>query len=65
MLFYGPPGTGKNLLTKAIANKCQANFISIKGPELLMMWFGESKANIHDVFNKARAATPCVMFFDE
>ncbi|WVQ98285.1 transitional endoplasmic reticulum ATPase [Kwoniella sp. CBS 9459] len=65
VLFYGPPGTGKTLLAKAIANECQANFISIKGPELLTMWFGESEANVRDVFDKARAAAPCVMFFDE
>jgi len=53
------------MLAKAIANECQANFISIKGPELLTMWFGESEANVRDVFDKARAAAPCVMFFDE
>jgi len=64
-LFYGPPGCGKTLLAKAIANECQANFISIKGPELLTMWFGESEANVRDVFDKARAAAPCVLFFDE
>jgi len=65
VLFYGPPGCGKTLLAKAIANECQANFISIKGPELLTMWFGESEANIRDIFDKARAAAPCVLFFDE
>ena len=65
VLFYGPPGCGKTLLAKAIANECQANFISIKGPELLTMWFGESEANVKDVFNKARSAAPCVLFFDE
>ena len=65
VLFYGPPGCGKTLLAKAIANECQANFISIKGPELLTMWFGESEANVRDVFDKARAASPCVLFFDE
>ncbi|KAJ3125285.1 AAA ATPase cdc48 [Nowakowskiella sp. JEL0407] len=65
VLFYGPPGTGKTLLAKAIASECQANFISIKGPELLTMWFGESEANVRDVFDKARAAAPCVLFFDE
>jgi len=65
VLFYGPPGCGKTLLAKAIANECQANFISIKGPELLTMWFGESEANVRDVFDKARAAALCVMFFDE
>jgi transitional endoplasmic reticulum ATPase len=48
-----------------VANECQANFISIKGPELLTMWFGESEANVRDVFAKARAAAPCVLFFDE
>jgi len=65
VLFYCPPGTGKTLLAKAIANESQANFVSIKGPELLTMWFGESEANVRDVFDKARAAAPCVMFFDE
>ena len=52
VLFYGPPGCGKTLLAKAIANECQANFISIKGPELLTMWFGESEANVRDIFDK-------------
>ncbi|CAM9978598.1 unnamed protein product, partial [Ectocarpus fasciculatus] len=65
VLFYGPPGCGKTLLAKAIANECGANFISIKGPELLTMWFGESEANVRDLFDKARAASPCVLFFDE
>ncbi|CDS37469.1 transitional endoplasmic reticulum atpase [Echinococcus multilocularis] len=65
VLFYGPPGCGKTLLAKAIANECQANFISIKGPELLTMWFGESEANVRDIFDKARQAAPCVLFFDE
>jgi len=65
VLFYGPPGCGKTLLAKAVANECSANFISIKGPELLTMWFGESEANVRDVFDKARAASPCVLFFDE
>ncbi|KAJ7241193.1 P-loop containing nucleoside triphosphate hydrolase protein, partial [Mycena haematopus] len=58
VLFYGPPGTGKIMLAKAIANECNANFISIKGPELLTMWFGESEANVRDLFDKARAAAP-------
>ncbi len=52
VLFYGPPGCGKTLLAQAIAHECQANFISIKGPELLTMWFGESEANVRDVFDK-------------
>eukprot|EP00030_Apusomonadida_sp_AF-17_P000287 a1520_219.p1 GENE.a1520_219~~a1520_219.p1 ORF type:complete len:823 (+),score=443.28 a1520_219:36-2471(+) len=65
VLFYGPPGCGKTLLAKAIANECQANFISVKGPELLTMWFGESEANVRELFDKARAAAPCVLFFDE
>ena len=65
VLFYGPPGCGKTLLAKAVASECSANFISIKGPELLTMWFGESEANVRDVFDKARAAAPCVLFFDE
>lgn len=65
VLFYGPPGCGKTLMAKAVANECQANFISIKGPELLTMWFGESEANVRDCFAKARAAAPCVLFFDE
>jgi len=65
VLFYGPPGCGKTLLAKAIANECSANFISIKGPELLTMWFGESEANVRDIFDKARQSSPCVLFFDE
>ena len=65
VLFYGPPGCGKTLLAKAVANECQANFISIKGPELLTMWFGESEANVREIFDKARQAAPCVLFFDE
>ncbi|KIM77417.1 hypothetical protein PILCRDRAFT_12055 [Piloderma croceum F 1598] len=65
VLFYGPSGTGKTMLAEAIAKECNANFISIKGPELLTMWFGESEANVRDVFDKAHAATPCVMFFDK
>ena len=65
VLFYGPPGCGKTLLAKAVATECSANFISIKGPELLTMWFGESEANVRDTFDKARAAAPCVLFFDE
>ena len=65
VLFYGPPGCGKTLLAKAIANECQANFVSVKGPELLTMWFGESEANVREIFDKARQSAPCVLFFDE
>ena len=60
VLFYGPPGCSKTLLAKAIANECQANFISVKGPELLTMWFGESEANVRR-FWKARQSAPCVL----
>ena len=65
VLFYGPPGCGKTLLAKAVANECSSNFISVKGPELLTMWFGESEGNVREVFDKARSAAPCVLFFDE
>ncbi|BFU22602.1 transitional endoplasmic reticulum ATPase, putative [Entamoeba histolytica] len=65
VLFYGPPGCGKTMMAKAVANECQANFISVKGPELLTMWFGESEANVRNIFDKARGAAPCVLFFDE
>ncbi len=65
VLFYGPPGCGKTLMAKAVANECSSNFISIKGPELLTMWFGESEANVREIFDKARGAAPCVLFFDE
>ena len=65
ILFYGPPGTGKTLLAKAIATEFSLNFFSIKGPELLNMYIGESEANVRRVFQKARDARPCVVFFDE
>ena len=65
VLFFGPPGCGKTLLAKAVANESSANFISVKGPELLTMWFGESEANVREVFDKARTAAPCCLFFDE
>jgi transitional endoplasmic reticulum ATPase len=65
VLLYGPPGCGKTMLAKAIANECQSNFICVKGPELLTMWFGESEANVREIFDKARQAAPCVLFFDE
>lgn len=65
VLFYGPPGCGKTLLAKAVANECSSNFISIKGPELLSKWVGESESQVRGVFDKARTAAPCVLFFDE
>ena len=65
LLFYGPPGTGKTLLAKAIATECQMNFISVKGPELLNMYVGESEKNVRDVFERARENLPCIVFFDE
>lgn len=65
ILFYGPPGTGKTLLAKAIATSFSLNFFSVKGPELLNMYIGESEANVRKVFQKARDAKPCVVFFDE
>jgi len=65
VLFYGPPGCGKTLLAKAIANECGANFLSVKGPELLTQWFGESEANVRSLFDKARGASPCILMFDE
>ncbi|XP_073140109.1 peroxisomal ATPase PEX6 isoform X2 [Henckelia pumila] len=65
VLLYGPPGTGKTLLAKAVATECSLNFLSVKGPELINMYIGESEKNIRDIFQKARAARPCVIFFDE
>jgi len=65
LLFYGPPGTGKTLLAKAIATECQMNFISVKGPELLNMYIGESEKNVREVFERARENLPCIVFFDE
>lgn len=65
VLFFGPPGSGKTLLAKAVATEVSANFISVKGPELLSMWYGESESNIRDIFDKARAAAPTVVFLDE
>jgi len=65
LLLYGPPGTGKTLLAKAVASECQCSFISVKGPELLNMYVGESERNVRLVFERARAARPCVIFFDE
>ncbi|VFQ82114.1 unnamed protein product [Cuscuta campestris] len=65
VLLYGPPGTGKTLLAKAVATECSLNFLSVKGPELINMYIGESEKNIRDIFQKARSARPCVIFFDE
>lgn len=65
LLLFGPPGTGKTMIAKAVATNSEANFISIKGPELLSKWVGESEKGIREVFRKARQASPCVVFFDE
>jgi len=65
ILLYGPPGTGKTLMAKAAAHESEANFISIKGPELLSKWVGESEKGVREVFRKARQASPCIVFFDE
>ena len=65
ILLYGPPGTGKTLMAKAAANESEANFISIKGPELLSKWVGESEKGVREVFRKSRQAAPCIIFFDE
>ena len=65
LLLYGPPGTGKTLLAKAVASTSESNFISIKGPELLSKWVGESEKGVREIFRKARQAAPCVIFFDE
>lgn len=63
--LYGPPGTGKTLIAKAVATTAEANFICVKGPELLSKWIGESEKGVREVFRKARQAAPCVVFFDE
>ncbi len=65
ILLYGPPGTGKTLLAKAVATESQANFISIKGPEFLSKWVGESEKAVRETFRKARQAAPCIIFMDE
>ncbi|KAF7375085.1 hypothetical protein MSAN_00394900 [Mycena sanguinolenta] len=65
VLLWGPPGCGKTLLAKAVANESQANFISVKGPELLNKYVGESERAVRQVFARARASSPCVIFFDE
>ncbi len=65
LLLYGPPGTGKTLLAKAVATESEANFISVKGPEFLSKWVGESEKAVRETFRKARQAAPCVIFLDE
>ncbi|KAF0036901.1 hypothetical protein F2P81_009775 [Scophthalmus maximus] len=65
LLLYGPPGTGKTLLAKAVATECSMTFLSVKGPELINMYVGQSEENIREVFHRARSAAPCVVFFDE
>src|ERR671926_1422066 len=65
LLMHGPSGTGKTLLAKAVATESEANFISVRGPELLSKWVGESERGIREIFRRARQAAPCVIFFDE
>lgn len=65
ILLHGLPGTGKTLLAKAVAKESEANFISVKGPELLTKWVGESERGVREVFKKAKQASPCIVFFDE
>ena len=65
VLLYGPPGTGKTLIAKALAKMTESNFISIKGPELLSKWVGESEKGVREIFRKARQAAPCIIFLDE
>ncbi|KAL3275964.1 hypothetical protein HHI36_020696 [Cryptolaemus montrouzieri] len=65
ILLFGPPGTGKTLLAKAVATECNLCFLSVKGPELLNMYIGQSEENIREVFERARGASPCIIFFDE
>ena len=65
ILLYGPPGCGKTLLAKAVATEAEANFISVKGPEIFSKWVGESERAIREIFRKARQAAPCIVYFDE
>jgi len=65
ILLHGPSGTGKTMLAKAVATESEANFISVRGPELLSKWVGESERGIREIFRRARQSSPCVVFFDE
>ncbi|XP_050088467.1 peroxisome assembly factor 2 [Anopheles aquasalis] len=65
ILLYGPPGTGKTLIAKAVATECNLSFLSVQGPELLNMYVGQSEQNVREVFDRARTASPCVLFLDE
>jgi transitional endoplasmic reticulum ATPase len=65
ILLYGPPGSGKTLLAKAVASESEVNFISVKGPELMSKWVGESEKGVREIFKKAKQASPCIIFFDE
>ena len=65
ILLYGPPGSGKTLLARALAHESEVNFISVKGPEFLSKWVGESEKAVRETFRKARNAAPCIIFFDE
>ncbi|GAB0087720.1 peroxisome assembly factor 2 [Sergentomyia squamirostris] len=65
ILLYGPPGTGKTLVAKAVATECNLNFLAVQGPELLNMYVGQSEQNVREVFTRARASAPCVVFLDE
>lgn len=65
ILLHGPPGTGKTLLAKAVAHESEVNFISVKGPELLSKFVGESEKGVRETFRKAKQAAPCIVFFDE
>merc|ERR1711959_60497 len=65
VLLYGPPGCGKTLIAKAVANESSANLISVKGPELFNKYVGESERSVRLLFSRAKAAPPCIIFFDE